>query len=328
MSTALAATPTPTSAPSDDLDLSSLLDDSPTSKAVSHGAGASGKPDRSPIQGGRVPLYFDLETVPDESRIGQFGLEPLPQLREETPLDQCPPVATVIAHTVEATVKLLGELRPPEAWLAEFEAAEKAKETSGGKEKTRKGVLDAIAKVRSETDAVKVAVEERRKLLSVTPEFCRIVAMGTARGQAEIRAAIVGEKLADDTVVTEADILASFWNAAEECGPLIGFNVLHFDLPVIFVRSMLLGVKPSRKVDLTPWKGDVVDLMQARYPKGGQRKLKDLARIYGFDIPAGDCDGSDVDRLWREEPAQLAEYVKSDVHITRRLHASYRGTFC
>lgn len=58
------------------------------------------------------------------------------------------------------------------------------------------------------------------------------------------------------------------------------------------------------------------------------KKLKDLAKWYGIEVPAGDVDGSQVLELYQSDPEMLARYVRSDVEITRQLHGLWRGTFC
>ena len=57
-------------------------------------------------------------------------------------------------------------------------------------------------------------------------------------------------------------------------------------------------------------------------------KLKDVARLYGIHVPAGDIDGSQVEELLNTEPEKVAEYCKSDVSITRELWSLFCGYFC
>jgi predicted PolB exonuclease-like 3'-5' exonuclease len=174
------------------------------------------------------------------------------------------------------------------------------------------------------------AAAERCKLLSTTPEYCRIAAFGFACGVDEPQAMVVGEG-----GYCEVDVLTAFWQLAMDSkNPLIGFNCLGFDLPVIYVRSMLLGVQPTRQLDMKPWGKDVIDLYMCRFGGRGNTskdrpgKLKDLARVLDIEVPAGDTDGGDVARLMRDDPVKVAEYVKSDIAVTRALHWMYRGFFC
>lgn len=264
---------------------------------------------------GRV-AYFDIETIPDEERMELFGLEPVPEPREETPVDACPDIAGVLGGTIETIKSRLEATWPCDAWLTSLEIAEHAAA------KPRVGVISAIKAFKEKKSAAVEAADDRRNLLSTTPEYCRVVALGFAIGDAEP----VSLMVSDET--SEADILGFFWAIAKDAKRLCGFNVLGFDLPVLFVRSAILDVSPSKQIDLKPWSGDVVDLMAARFPKSKAMRLKDLARVMGIKVPAGDVEGSQVFDLWKNDPAALSDYVKSDVEVTRQLHRRYAGFFC
>ena len=277
---------------------------------------------------GRQFFYFDLETVPDESRLDAFGLEPIAPPAPRTPIDQCPPIDAALGWTLDGLKKALSDTNPCDEWLDQFEAAENAKT---GKEKPRKGALDAVSEVRQQSGRHEAAIAERQKLLSVTPEFNKIISAGWCIGSGPTEAMVVGAppQWSQAAKISEIDIVDRIWSLIESSGPIVGFNVLHFDLPTLFVRSALLGVKPPRKLDLRPWGDDVIDLMAVRYPKGPGRKLKELAVCYGFAVPAGDFDGSQVYAAWKAgEFNQIAAYVRSDVEISRKLHSLYRGFFC
>lgn len=288
----------------------------------------------------RAFLYFDLETIPDYSRSQLFDLEPVPEVPPFVERQHCGDPVAILSKKIddiEMDLRLASGLQPvqlDDRFLDECERIEK------GQPKPRKGVLDLIATARSvSTDAVK-ANEERRKLLSTTPEYCMIAAMACASGSGEvtvwINSAVTSAENYEGPAVKfadEADLLDAWWSLAQQHKALVGFNIVHFDLPVIFVRSMLLGVKPRRMIDTTPWKGDVIDLYAKRFPKGNsdkQRpgKLKSLAKVLGIDVPAGDCDGSQVEQLAKESPGKLAEYAASDIVVTRAVHQMYRGYFC
>lgn len=292
----------------------------------------------------RAFLYFDLETVPDYSRSQLFDLEPVPEVPPFVERQHCGDPVAILSKKIddiEMDLRLASGLQPvqlDERFLDDCERIEK------GQPKPRKGVLDLIAAARTVSAGALKANEERRKLLSTTPEYCMIAAMACASGSGEvavwinssivspegndIQASVATVKFAD-----EAELLDAWWSLAQQHKALVGFNIVHFDLPVIFTRSILLGVKPRRMIDTTPWKGDVIDLYAKRFPKGNsdkQRpgKLKSLAKVLGIDVPAGDCDGSQVEQLAKESPGKLAEYVASDIVVTRALHQMYRGYFC
>jgi hypothetical protein len=170
--------------------------------------------------------------------------------------------------------------------------------------------------------------EGDRKTMSVTPEMCRICSFGWAMGDEVPMASVFGEKGGTkDHDTYERAVLKKFWELAKRAKLIVGYNHLGFDLPVIYVRSAMLGVMPTRMIDFKPWGGEVCDLMQARWPRGGQKKLKDFARLMGLPIPAGDVDGSQVEVLLKTDPFKVGEYNRSDVSITRELHLAFRGLF-
>jgi hypothetical protein len=291
-----------------------------------------GRP-RKTKAGGTRPLYFDIETTPDYSRIDTFGLPPLPS-SEVTYLSGCPVVADVLdaktGKTVTEIAGIIKVLNPTVLWIDALEAAEIA---TG---KPRKGLLELIDQTRKQRQAVAEAADERSKLLGTTPEFNRIVSLAMAHGDDDVEALVVGVANRGLQPETEKSLLEAFWFAAKTAGPVVGFNVAYFDLPTIFIRSALLGVEPSRKFDTAPWKGDVIDLMLSRFPKGKPSedksgrpgKLKTLARVMGIEIPEADVDGSKVADLFRTDPQAVGRYNASDVVITRELHRLYSGYFC
>lgn len=317
-----------------------LSDTGATAAAVVDGTTHSGEPTADPLNVGlmsrdeatrkfsidKPPLYFDLETVPDYDRMADFGFEPLPEAMPETPDDDLPPRATLLAGTVTDVEKLLRMANPMALWLGGLASLER------DSKKPREGVLKAIDKCLATKNAHVEALDARRKLMSTTPEFCKIVALGYAQGNS-LWSLVVGQPLAADghTNMNEIDLLSFFWEVAARSGSFVGFNIAAFDIPVILVRSILLGVPATRMIDVRAFNSrDVCDLMTLRFfgRMAKPMKLKSLARAMGIEVPAGDTDGGDVERLWREEPGELREYVESDVTITRELHRKYQGYFC
>jgi hypothetical protein len=164
------------------------------------------------------------------------------------------------------------------------------------------------------------------------PEFCKIVALGWAYDDSPPQSLVVGipHKNTKDVFmdITEKVLLEHFWKLVAKNTPvLVGFNILNFDLPVIFVRSALLSIKPTKLIDRKSWRNDCIDLLEARRYTNGGGKLKELARYFSFDVPAEDIDGSQVEKIYIENPPQLAKYVESDIVVTRQLYHFYKGFF-
>lgn len=263
-----------------------------------------------------LPLYLDIETVPDESRLASFDLDELPKLLPESMNEDLPTLDEIEANGIADLKRLLNGKNPNAAWLT------MARDKESGSKKPRKGVLDLFDEIESQGVKIAAAAEDRRKLLSVTPEYCRIVAVGWAFGDNEPQA------WSDATGDTEVDLLASLLDVITKLrSPILGYNVLGFDLNVIFVRAAIKGLKLGRMLDTKPWGRDVIDLMQKRFPKGPAMKLKQLAKLYQVDVPAGDVDGSQVADLIKTDPELVRKYVMSDIVITRELAKKWQGLF-
>ena len=169
---------------------------------------------------------------------------------------------------------------------------------------------------------------------ALVPEFCRVVALGWAVGDGPTHSLVVGTirpVQANSPVkeITETDVLARFWKlVGGQFGPtVVGFNILNFDLPVLFVRSALLGVRAPRLFDRRPRGNHCIDLYECRRNGAGGGKLKELARYYGFTVAEPDVDGSQVEQLIAADPEKVGRYVESDVAITRQLYRFYKGYF-
>ncbi len=263
-------------------------------------------------------LYFDLETAPDYDRRSTFGLPDVPPPAVRRPFENPEKNATdLIANKIEIISGMLKELNPDDAFLDLLETIERKSP------KPRKGVLDLISEIRNQDNERNALVAAQIKTMSVTPEMCRIIAFGWSFDGNPASSMVVGVD-----GVTEVDILKHFWTLAKSLKQVCGFNILGFDLPVIFVRSMLLDVTPRRQFNMKPWGNDVVDLMAKRWPKGPATGLKKLCAMLGIPIPAEGVDGSQAEGLLRTDPLKLAQYVRSDVHLVEAVHQLYCGFFC
>ncbi len=322
-----------------DIDLNISAEESPTTITAA-AAGTFSQPAFPPANLlTRGELYFDLETIPDESR---RHLAEIDQPAETKPFTN-PPIegeawVAFMKQTMDDIKQDIAGFNPDETWLEAFHAWER------NEKKPRKGVLDLIKNIKASRtpDPKKQAEIEAAKVkaLSLNPHLCRIVAMGIGWANQAVGLNgphdVVSGFVVSDTI-SEAELLEWFWDSVKTATTLVGFNCLGFDLKVIFARSILLGVLPSRSFDRRPWGTDVLDLMLAADSKGqaikdGDAKismgLKAFARYYGIEIPTGDVEGSQVAELYRTDPAKLAEYVKSDVVITQQLRRKWRGYFC
>lgn len=266
------------------------------------------------------PLFFDLETIPDFGRQNLFGL---PEPEEYVAVDPTEGYEHILKMAIPAMESYLASVSPSREWLDGLMNAEQ------GSAKPRGGAIDKVNAAISRITAGEAIIASNNKTMATTPEMCRIVSMGYACGVDQPVQSLTlqyGETIKES--VREIDILELFWTLAARCkGPVCGYNIVGFDLPVIFARSIILGVKPTRGFDMKPWGADAIDLMVKRYPRGSG-KLKDLARLYGIPVPAGDVDGGAVLELFQlNHLSKIDYYVRSDVKITRDIYELFYGFF-
>lgn len=101
----------------------------------------------------------------------------------------------------------------------------------------------------------------------------------------------------------------------------IGHNLVEFDLRFLFQRCVVLGVKPSRYIPFgaKPWDDNVYDTMVRWGAKAGG-SLDKITKALGLG-GKGDIDGSKVwDYVRDGRIAEVAEYCKHDVELTRALY--------
>lgn len=276
-------------------------------------------------------LYFDLETVPDETRLEELeqakAIGQAPGSIEFTDAAKMPKdLEGFLARSIGDIETDLATFHPVPVWLDELEQKEKTG-------KTRKGVYDAIDKERKAVSSQDRETEARNKTLATCPETLRIVAAGYAIDGGSVLSWVDNP----DKPGGEAIVLAALWKLIKNAGRVVGFNVARFDLPAILTRSAILGVTPSRDLTkLKPWDDFVLDLYLARFGNRGNTDakkpgtLKKLAACYGVPVPAGDFHGGQVAGAMQTPEGRelLAQYVKSDVEVTRALHKKFDGYFC
>jgi predicted PolB exonuclease-like 3'-5' exonuclease len=263
------------------------------------------------------PLFFDIETIPNYEAIESFGLEPLPPIPEPTAENLCPilyPLDKRTVKEVEGILETDGVVFPGPL-LDRYDA----EETVG---KNRDGVLKAIAKARLAIESVQQMHADRCKLLSVSKEYCQIASIATASGRDPVTVRVLGQGY------TETELLEHFWAEVADGCLIVGFNHIHFDLPVVFWRSAMLGIEPTRRISLSKYDSnrDCLDLFLKLCPSG-KGNMKGIAKLCGVKVPAGDVDGSKVAELFKTDPLAVGFYNGSDVDVTRGIYNRFRGFF-
>ncbi len=131
----------------------------------------------------------------------------------------------------------------------------------------------------------------------------------------------------------EAKTLTQFWNHLDRINfdpkkdLIVGHNILGFDLPFLYHRSMICGVRPSHQLlNGKPWEiaefiYDTMDRWQMGkfYEKVG---LEELALAFGLDCPkTGEVHGGNLLESFRAgKHEEIREYCLKDVRCTRELY--------
>lgn len=246
-------------------------------------------------------LFFDCETVPDETRY------PRPKMPEPVALGA---ELDALLANAKNTVDQIKEALRKNLVLDEIEKIEQAER----KGKNRAGVLDACSASRGGGNP---EFDEWRKL-SLNPIGCRIVALGWSVGKGPVRSFVATNDQ------EERWLLKAWWLLVDGADRQhCGFNTLGFDVGVLGFRSLILGVKPSRCLNRSRFGNrEAIDLYLRLFPGGspGGCDCKSICRALGIEIPAGDMDGSKVLDLWDVGDFEgIGRYVESDVTIEREL---------
>ena len=120
----------------------------------------------------------------------------------------------------------------------------------------------------------------------------------------------------------EAQILTEFWGTIHPQDVIVGHNVHEFDVPFIRQRSWILGIRPSRSIDLRKfYTVDIKDTMQM-WTNWGFKKGVTLDAL-GAALNCGQKSGHgmDVAQWWATRDLEaIKAYCLEDVRITYRIY--------
>jgi uncharacterized protein YprB with RNaseH-like and TPR domain len=165
------------------------------------------------------------------------------------------------------------------------------------------------------------------KKLSVDPDYCQVCCFGY--GDANDQTVfIASENLGEFELISEAwEIIASHYNKKI---PIVSFNGISFDLPILLRRAMLLDISvPPGMVQKLISRfeyGNHFDLMQllaCRNPFSGKLEAKSLSfylNLFGLGYKTNGMDGSQVYPAFKEgRYSDIMNYCKDDVRLTAAL---------
>ncbi len=184
--------------------------------------------------------------------------------------------------------------------------------------------------------------------LGFSPLTGQIVALGVLDVERE-KAAVYYQQGGEERSVSEEDgckyealsekeLLEKFWEIARRYDTFVTFNGRAFDVPFLWTRSAVRGVKPTknlmanRYLSSQPWNAKHIDLFDQFSFYGSVRRKGSLhlwTRAFGIESPKGQgVTGDDVRGLFREGKYQeIARYNFRDLQATLALYHRYREYF-
>jgi hypothetical protein len=137
--------------------------------------------------------------------------------------------------------------------------------------------------------------------------------------------------------LNERETLAKFWNYLgsvvrfdAQRDLLIGHNILCFDLPFLYQRSIIWGERPAFELDFYPYQDRPIFDTMRQWTKKNFREfvsLEELALAFGLRCPkAGKVSGENLQAAFLAgQHAEIRKYCLADVACAREVY--YRMTF-
>ncbi len=129
----------------------------------------------------------------------------------------------------------------------------------------------------------------------------------------------------------EKDLLTEFWRLATNVHRFIGHNIWDFDLPFIYKRSIINGVKPRYDLSFARYRNLPIydtlcewDLWNLGF--GRKQSLDALAKALNLPTSKDLMDGSEVWSYYKNGKTQeICDYCFKDVELVRLVY--YKMTF-
>ena len=195
-------------------------------------------------------------------------------------------------------------------------------ETIPSAEEHRQSHVEILKKRNSNGTKTEVEIHESTALEGT---FGRICYIGIIK---EGRQGIVQKEVFSGD---EKEILIKFWQAAQGVQRFIGHNIWAFDLPFIYKRSIINGVKPRQDISFARYRNipiydTILEWDLWNMERGRAQKLDTLAKVLGLPTSKDKMDGSMVWKCYQEGRIQeIYDYCMKDVELTRKVY--YKMTF-
>lgn len=177
------------------------------------------------------------------------------------------------------------------------------------------GNLKDPEKIKAKVDEAEATWRDR---LALSPLTGRVLAIGYME-LGEEPGILVGK---DES---EKDMLRCFWDLwlKSKHELHVGFNIFGFDLPYLFRRSLLNGVRvPNGAIDRRGyWHESFCDLLNVW--RAGNRQewvsMDALAAAFGLEGKTEGVSGKDFAGLWFRDRPKAIEYLKRDIELPLEL---------
>lgn len=123
----------------------------------------------------------------------------------------------------------------------------------------------------------------------------------------------------------EVEILTKWWDIAKSASKFIGHNIINFDVPFLYKRSIVNKCSPTQLLPIKNFETENVydtDKQWNRWVYQSSIKLHHLALALGLpSSKENGIDGSQVyDFYLKGQHQQIYDYCKRDVELTRKIY--------
>lgn len=186
-------------------------------------------------------------------------------------------------------------------------------------------------------EAIAGWTEKQFRCLALHAEYGRVLAVGMIveqDGEVICRGVLGRERETLRFHLDEARTLRGFWNQLkgfdERRDLVVGHNAYDFDLPFLYKRSVIQGVRPSVRLSFARYRSRPIFDTLKEWELWAWRpgiKLEELADVLRLGMRKTEgMDGSCIyDRFREGRHREIADYCLRDVELTREIY--YRLTF-
>lgn len=172
-------------------------------------------------------------------------------------------------------------------------------------------------------DKIAASISDRLERASLFPWTCRIVALGWCEETDDVEHVEVCNSEARERTVIEEFLARVVEPGSSSVRPLVTFNGLFFDIPVLMARARLLGVRcPEFYIDR--YRSPHPDLLNILTFKGAlgkdsYRSLPWFAKRFGINTDDA-FTGAMIGQLYADgDWESIRRHCASDVRLTRQL---------